>query len=108
MALAVGGVVIGIYGRVLPNHADMRSAPSGDPDLDSAERSAAWTSAAIVSGISLLAKDPTIFTVGAGMIVAMSWLARHSNYTNPLTGFASNVIPMQSVPDPSAADADAM
>ena len=49
-------------------------------------KTAAWTSTAIVGGIALLAKSPTIFIVGAAMIVAESWQFYHANATDPQTG----------------------
>ncbi|SRR6266567_4990853 len=90
-AVAVGAVVIGIYDYALPKLADTRVTPAGDPDLASAEKAAAWTSAAVVAGISLVAKDPTIFVTGGLLIVALSWMHRHANYVNPATGHAGGI-----------------
>lgn len=48
--------------------------------------SAAWTSAAVVAGVSLLAKDPTIFVVGGAIAAALTWKYKNANMTNPATG----------------------
>ena len=90
-AVTIGAVVIGIYDYCLPKIADARVAPAGDDDLAAAEKMAAWTSAALVGGISLIAKDPTIFVTGGLMIVGLSWMHRHANWVNPLTGKAASV-----------------
>lgn len=87
-ALATGTMVYGLYQMALPSVADVRSIDQQNKDIESAERLAGWTSAALVSAVSLLAKDPTIFTVGAGMVVALSWWHRHADMVNPLTGKA--------------------
>jgi hypothetical protein len=48
--------------------------------------SAAWTSAAVVAGISLLSKDPTVFVVGGAVAAALIWKYKQANMTNPATG----------------------
>jgi hypothetical protein len=90
-ALAIGSLVIGIYNFALPKLADERVAPAGDDDLATAEKTAGWASAAVVAGVSLIAKDPTIFVTGGLMIVGLSWMHRHGNWVNPLTGKAATV-----------------
>lgn len=77
--LAVAGLVWGIYNSALPSVAETRVASPNDNDLAAAERTATWTAAAVVSGISLLAKDPTVFVLGGSMVVALAWWHRHSN-----------------------------
>jgi hypothetical protein len=103
-AVTVGAVVIGIYDYALPKLADARVAPAGDDDLAAAEKAAAWTSAAIVGGISLIAKDPTIFVTGGLLIVGLSWLHRHANWVNPLTGKAASVPGLGNVTPPPPVD----
>ena len=87
----LGGVtmatlVYGIYQTALPNISDVRVAPAHDADLASTEKAAAWTTAALVSGVALVAKDPTIFVFGASMIMIMSWWHRHANAVAPEMG----------------------
>lgn len=88
LSLATATVVYGIYTAALPNVADARSIDQRNTDLEAAERLAGWTAAGVVAGISLLAKDPTIFIFGSGMVIAMSWWHRHADMVNPLTGKA--------------------
>jgi hypothetical protein len=42
--------------------------------------------AAAVAGVSLLSKDPTVFVLGGGMIVALSWWHRHANHYDAAIG----------------------
>lgn len=88
-ALATAALVGGIYANATPTLADIRVAPPGDPVIQSSRKQAAWLAAAAVSGISLLAKDPTIFVMGGMMVIAFDWYHRHADATNPATGKAS-------------------
>ena len=47
---------------------------------------AAWTSAAVVAGIALLSKDPTIFIVGGAVAAGLTWKYKHANIVSPATG----------------------
>jgi hypothetical protein len=89
MGLAVAGVVFAVYSNVTPNMADIRAAEPGNADVDGTRKLAAWTSAGVVGGISLIAKDPTIFIIGGAMVIAMDWFHRHSNEVDPRTGKAA-------------------
>jgi hypothetical protein len=86
--LATAAVVYGIYQSALPSIADARSAQAGNKDLDASERSAGFIAAGVVAGVSLIAKDPTIFILGGSMVVAMSWWHRHANMVIPELGQA--------------------
>jgi len=76
--LAVVGVVYAIHSNFTPSMADMQGLPSGNQDVDAAERKATWLSAGVVSAISLLAKDPTIFVLGSAATVALAFFSRHA------------------------------
>jgi hypothetical protein len=91
VGLAVGALVYGVYSNALPTVADIRVSNESDPDIAAAEQLAAWTSAAVVAGVSLIAKDPTVFVIGGSMVIALSWWHRHANEVNPLSGFASKL-----------------
>jgi len=88
LGIATAALVYGIYGRALPNLADVRSAVEQNEDVASAERNAAWTSAAMVAAVSLIARDGTIFILGGTMIISMSWWNRHANEVIPELGRA--------------------
>lgn len=88
VALATGALVYGIYLNALPPIVDLRTAAPNHPDVASAEKGAAWTAAAAVAAISLIAKDMTVFIVGGGMVIAMSWWHNHANMVDPTFGVA--------------------
>lgn len=88
VGLATAAVVYGVYSTAMPTIADTRSLPPGTVDVEAAEKSAAWMSAAVVGAISLIAKDPTVFILGGSMVVALSWWYKHANSVNPEFGMA--------------------
>lgn len=85
-ALATGAVVWGIYSNALPNLPDVRVGKPNDADIDGSRKAATWTAAGTVAGISLIAREPTIFIVGGAMVIAADWWFRHANHHNPMTG----------------------
>lgn len=84
--LAVGTVVFAIHQNATPPQADIQALPAGTPDIDIAERKATWISAGVVGGISLLAKDPTIFLIGSAATIAMALWTRNSNWAESIGG----------------------
>lgn len=98
MALATGTIVWGINQAFTPSVADIRSLDKNNGDVQSAERAATWLSAAVVAGVSLLAKDPTIFIVGGAMTVALAWSTRHADQVDSVTKRASTLMnPLEQV-----------
>src|ERR1700754_629937 len=86
VSLAVCAVVYGIHSNFTPTMADMQGLPAGNADTDAAERKATWLSAGVVAGISLLAKDPTIFVIGSAATIALAWFSRHATWTESKAG----------------------
>jgi hypothetical protein len=84
--LAVSAIVYAIHSNFTPTVADMQGLPTGTTDVDSAERKATWLSAGVVAGVSLLAKDPTIFVMGSAATIALAWFSRHATWTDPKSG----------------------
>lgn len=91
--VATAALVYGVYSASLPSAADARSMKPNQ-DLASSERTASWIAAGIVGGVSLVAKDPTIFIIGGTMVIAMAWLHRHANAVQPSMARAT----LQAVP----------
>lgn len=89
IGLATAGLVLAIHSQATPSMADIRVGAPNDDQIDRSERAASWMSVGIVSAISLLTKDPTIFIIGGAATVAMAWWTRHGNALNPLIGAAS-------------------
>lgn len=87
--LATAALVYGIYSNATPTIADIRVAKPHDSDIESSRKLAAWTSAAVVAGVSLIAKDGTIFVMGGAMVIVLDWWHRHANEVNPLVSRAT-------------------
>lgn len=87
--LATAALVYAVYSNATPTVADIRVAKPHDPDIDASRKLAAWTSAGIVAGVSLIAKDGTIFVMGGAMIIGLDWWHRHANEVNPMVARAT-------------------
>lgn len=86
MGLATGVVVFSIYSHAMPSVVDHRVGDANDADAGSAERTARWLAAGTVAAISLIAKDPTVFVIGGGIVVALSVWHRYANMLDPVSG----------------------
>lgn len=86
VALATGAVVYGIYSTSLPTSAEARVTMPGNTALEASRRTATWKAAVVVAGISLIARDPTIFIIGGAMVAVEDWTHRHANAVSPQTG----------------------
>lgn len=84
--LATAALVYGVYQMDLPPMAVVGATEAHDANIESARKKAAWTTAAMVAGVSLLARDKTIFILGGGILVILDWHARHANAVHPATG----------------------
>lgn len=89
VGLATATLVYGVYSNATPTLAEIRATPKENPQLDSSRKTAAWTSAAVVAGVSLIARDATVFILGGGMVVALDWWHRHGNMVNPTNNRAT-------------------
>lgn len=95
VSLATAAVVYAVYSNATPSVADVRSLDPGNRDVQKSERMATWTAAGVVAGISLLAKDATIFVIGGAMTVAMAWATRHADTVDGLKDSAREIMPTQ-------------
>lgn len=86
VGLAEAAAVYVIYQSMLPNHADLRSAPAHDGTVESARKAAAWKSAAVLGFVFLLSQDLNSFLIGGLALGAIDYSVKHSNGTNPATG----------------------
>lgn len=100
VAAATGVLVYGIFVVELPSAADVHAATPYNAHVGGSITVAGWTAAAAVAGISLLAKDPTVFVVGGSLAAFLTWRYKHANSVNPATGEV--VMPPQN-PGPSPA-----
>lgn len=89
VSAAVGTAVYGIFQLNAPNLADVKaSSPGGAASVNTHKsvKTAVWTSAVLVSGLAILAKDPAIFIVGGLITVVEGWKYMHANSVDSATG----------------------
>jgi hypothetical protein len=86
VGLAEAAAIYVIYGSALPNHADIRSAPAHNTDIEAARKKAAWTSAAVLGFVYLLTRDLNSFLLGGLALGGIDFLTKHANGVNPQTG----------------------
>lgn len=88
VGLAAAALGLVVFQNSMPSVAEARNAAPNDRELDFAERSASWKAAALVTLVSVLAQDATVFIVGGAAILGESWVHRWSNHYNPTLGSA--------------------
>lgn len=86
VGLAEAAAIYVIYQSALPNHADIRSAPAHNTDIEAARKKAAWTSAAVLGFVYLISRDLNSFLLGGLALAGIDYLTKHANGTNPQTG----------------------
>src|SRR5258708_6496993 len=84
--LAEAAAIYVIYQAALPNHADIRSAPPHNIDIESARKAAAWKSAAVLGFVFLLTQDLNSFLIGGLALGGIDYMTKHANGINPSTG----------------------
>jgi hypothetical protein len=78
--------VYAIYDKELPDMATIHATNAGDINIEQARKKATWTSAGVLSAITLLTKDVNVFILGAAVLFALDMHTRHANASNPQTG----------------------
>ena len=86
IGLAEAAAVYVIYQSALPNHADIRSAPANNSDVEASRKGAAWKSAAVLGFVFLLTQDVNSFLLGGLALGGIDLMTKHANGTNPATG----------------------
>ena len=86
IGIATGALVYAIYDHSLPPSATIHATDAGDINVEAARRKATWTSAGVLSAITLLTKDVNVFILGASVLFALDMHTRHANASNPQTG----------------------
>jgi hypothetical protein len=86
IVLATGAVVVGIFQVHVPTTAETRITPPNNSAIQKSRRQATILSLAIAGGLSLMAKDPSIFVVGGTIAVVLDTISRHADATHHQTG----------------------
>lgn len=91
LGLATATLAYTVYARGFPPGIDIRAAKEGDEHAMTVAKQSAWTAAGMVAGISLLARDHTIFIIGGSSVIILDWLTRYNLWSNPVTGSISKL-----------------
>lgn len=86
IALATGAVVYGIFQTMLPPVAEAKVTQPNNRHLQTTRRTATVAALAVCGGISLMARDPSIFVVGGTLAVVLDVVHRHADAVHPATG----------------------
>lgn len=89
VAAGTATAVFAIFQLNAPNLSDVKaSAPGGAASLNTHKsvKTAVWTAAAFVSGLAILAKDPSIFIVGGLLTTVEAWKYYQANSVDSATG----------------------
>lgn len=86
LGIATAVFVYAIYSKGLPDTGTIHATDAGDVNIELARKKSAWAAAAAVSGITLLTKDISVFTLGAASIFVLDMHTRHANASNNQTG----------------------
>ena len=73
-------IVYAIFQVNAPNLADVRHDEPGNVNTYKSVNAATWTSAAVIAGLAILGKSPTIFVVGGAMTLFETWKYHYANY----------------------------
>jgi hypothetical protein len=84
--IATIGVVYGLYQLNVGTVAEAHATRDNHPALETSRKKAGYSSLVLVSGLSLLTKDPTIFILGCATVIAMEIAYRHGIMVDPLSG----------------------
>jgi len=107
VGLAEAAAVYVIYNSALPPHADIRTAPANNTDIESARKAAAWKSAAVLGFVFLLSRDINSFFIGGLALGGIDYMAKHSNGISPATGKLSAAAPGGAVQSAGTGNASA-
>jgi hypothetical protein len=86
IGISTGILVWAIFNQSLPDAATMHATDANDTNIEAGRKKATITSAAVLSGITLLTKDVNVFILGGVILFALDFSARHANASNPVTG----------------------
>lgn len=74
--------VLSVFGNYCAQVNDVKASPPDHSTRDD-DRRAALVSTALVAGVSLIARSPMVFVLGAGTIIVESVVRAHANYSMP-------------------------
>lgn len=86
VGIASAAAVYGIYSLTLPNAADVAASDPHNSDVETARKTAAWESIALLSVVFLVSKDLNAYIIGGVGLIGVDYAFKHMNGINPSTG----------------------
>ena len=86
VGLAVGSSAWLAHQLGMPSISDIREVDANNLDIEKTERTAAWVSAGLITGVALVARDAGVFIIGGIMFVAINYWYKHANAVSPRSG----------------------
>jgi hypothetical protein len=86
IGIGMGALDFLIFSQHLPATADIRTAPAGDTDIETARRQSTIMCVGINGLVSVMTRDWNVFLIGGAVTAAMSILVAHANAVHPETG----------------------
>jgi hypothetical protein len=83
IGIATGILVYAVYDHSLPDTATIHATDAGDINVEASRKKAAWSSAAVLSAVTLMTKDVNVFVLGSVVLFALDMHTRHANASNP-------------------------
>lgn len=80
MAITGVAIVLAEFQVTCPPLADVRADQKGNVNSYKSVNQAVITSAAILGSVSLIARTPTVFTIGGAVILLKAWQHHFANY----------------------------
>jgi H+/gluconate symporter-like permease len=107
LGVAVAAGAWAVHANLTPSLADVRVAAPLDRDVAASERTATGLALGLVTAVSVLAQDATVFIIGGSAVIATAWAYRHANVVNPDTGKVGGGTPgSAAMPDADVPESD--
>jgi hypothetical protein len=91
VAIGTGAIVFGVYSAHLPALVDTKSAKAHNTQVNQSLKVSAFTSAAIIGGVTLITRDATPLIIGGTVMLLAHYAHAKANASSPATG---KVVPM--------------
>jgi hypothetical protein len=102
VAAGTGAIVFGVYAANNPSLVDTKASKAHNTHVNSSLKVSAFTSAAIIGGVTLITRDVTPLIIAGTIMVLVHFSHAKANASSPATG---KVVPMpaaSATPGPTA------
>ena len=101
VAMGTGAIVFGVYSAHLPSLVDTKSAKPHNTQVNQSLKVSAFTSAAIIGGVTLITRDVTPLIIAGTVMVLVHVSHAKANASNPATGKVAPMPAASATPGPT-------